>query len=601
MKKKVSEKKEMIFNGIPAAPGIAFGEAFVVNVEELPVTADPIMSRNVKSEIRKFQSALEQTGIELKELHEALEEEMGEDHARILDSHIMILSDELMKKETLEIISTEKVNAAYAFSKVIDKTLETFEHMEDQYLRERAEDIRDVKRRIIRNLLGQKTEGLANLKKKAIVVAQNLTPSDTVGFKRKYVLAFVSDTGGSTSHAVIIAKSIGIPAVVGLDQFSSNAKPYDQLIVDGLTGLVILNPTPETVRLYKDADDRFREIEKELLTLKDYPAVTLDGRTFELSGNIEMYEEVENVINHGARGIGLFRTEYFFITRGTLPGEEEQYRYYRKTVKKMAPNPVLFRTLDIGGDKIAKWVSDSIEDNPAMGWRGIRFTLSRKDIFRTQLRAIFRAAAHGKARIMFPMVSIVDEVRQAMAICDEVREDLKRERYQYGEDVEIGIMIETPSAVAMADVLAREVDFFSIGSNDLIQYSLAVDRGNSRISYLYDPLHPAILRMINDTVKAAHKHGIWVGLCGEMVADARVIATLLLIGMGLDEFSASAYIIPEIKKIIRSVTYDETRLLVKKTLRKSTSTEIIQLLNTFIEEKRPELLEFIPKRPIQTD
>ncbi|MBN2184318.1 MAG: phosphoenolpyruvate--protein phosphotransferase [Candidatus Krumholzibacteriota bacterium] len=598
MVKKDTEKKEMIFNGIPAAPGIAFGEVFVVNVDELPVTPDPISSKDIKPEIAEFEDALKRTGEELSELHKALAAEMGEDHAKILDSHIMILADEMMKDETIDLIKKEKVGAAYAFTKIIDKTLTAFEHMEDQYLKERAEDIKDVKRRVIRNLLGQKTEGIANLRKKAIVVARNLTPSDTVGFKRKYVLAFVSDTGGRTSHAAIIAKSIGIPAVVGLDQFSSHAKPYDQLIVDGLTGQVVLNPKPETVKLYKEAQRRFVEIEKELLTLKDYPAVTLDERLIELSGNIEMEEEVENVIRHGARGIGLFRTEYFFITRGTLPGEEEQYRYYKEVVKKVAPDPVLFRTLDIGGDKIAKWVDDSKEDNPYMGWRGIRFTLSRKDIFRTQLRAIFRAAAHGRARVMFPMVSVVDEVRQAIAICNEVKDDLKRERYQYGEDVEIGIMIETPSAVVMSDLLAREVDFFSIGSNDLVQYALAVDRGNSRISYLYDTLHPAILRMINDTVTSAHNAGIWVGLCGEMASDTRIIGILLLIGLGLDEFSASAYFIPEIKKIIRSVTYDETRVLVKKALKMSTSAEIIKLCNEFIEEKRPELLEYIPQDPI---
>ncbi|MBN2070643.1 MAG: phosphoenolpyruvate--protein phosphotransferase [Candidatus Krumholzibacteriota bacterium] len=598
MKKKTDEKKEIIFNGIPAAPGIAFGEVFVVNVDELPVNNESITDKEIKGEIAEFEDALRRTGEELGELHKALAAEMGEDHAKILDSHIMILADEMMKEETKELIRAENANAAYAFTRVIDKTLTAFEHMEDQYLKERAEDIKDVKRRVIRNLLGQKTEGIANLRKKAIIVAKTLTPSDTVGFKRKYVLAFVSDTGGRTSHAAIIAKSIGIPAVVGLDQFSSHAKPYDQIIVDGLTGQVILNPTPETVELYKEALQKFKEIEKELLTLKDYAAVTLDNRTIELSGNIEMDEEVENIIEHGARGIGLFRTEYFFMMRGTLPGEEEQYRYYRSIVKKVAPDPVLFRTLDIGGDKIAKWVDDSVENNPFMGWRGIRFTLSRKDIFRTQLRAIFRAAAHGRARIMFPMVSVVDEVRQAIAICDEVKDDLKRERYQYGDDVEIGIMIETPSAVVMADVLAREVDFFSIGSNDLVQYSLAVDRGNSRISYLYDTLHPAILRFINSTVTEAHKAGIWVGLCGEMVADARVIGTILLIGLGLDEFSASAYLIPEIKKIIRSVTYDETRSLVRKALLMSTSGEVIELVNRFIEDKRPELLEYIPKDPI---
>ncbi len=593
----MSSKKEMIFTGIPAAPGIAFGQAFVVNIDDLPVTAEPVEKNRVEDEIARLESALKQTGEELSGLHSALAAEMGEEHAKILDSHIMLIADELMKTDTIQIIRSDKVNAAYAFSRVIDKTLRAFDQMEDQYLKERAEDIRDVKKRVIRNLFGQKVEGLANLRREAVVVAHNLTPADTVGFRKKFVKAFVSDMGGSTSHAAIIARSMGIPAVVGLDEISSHVKPYDKLIVDGISGQVILHPKEDTVALYQQAQERFLEMEEELLTIKDYPAVTLDGRTIELSANIETIDEVEDIKSHGAKGVGLFRTEYFFITRGTLPGEEEQYRYYSEVVKNVAPDPVLFRTLDIGGDKIAAWVDDTQEENPFMGWRGIRFTLSRKDIFRTQLRALYRAAVFGKVRIMFPMVSVVEEVRQAMDICREVQEDLEREKYQFDHNVETGIMIETPSAVAMADVLAKEVDFFSIGSNDLVQYALAVDRGNSRISYLYSPMHPAILRFINDTARAAHDNNIWVGLCGEMVADARVRGTLLLIGLGLDEFSASAYLIPEIKKIIRSVTYDETKFMVKMALKKATATEVVELIDRFIEEKRPELKELIPKGP----
>jgi phosphotransferase system enzyme I (PtsI) len=590
---KKGKQKEMIFNGIPASPGIAFGEVFVVNVEDLPVTDDRVPAAQVKAEVELFNSALKDTEAELLKLRETLEEEMGENHAKIFDSHSMMLADEAVRKETVKLIRDKKLNAAYAFSQTVEKVITTFDNIKDEYLKERAEDIRDVKRRVIRNLLGQKVEGLTNLRKKAIVVASNLTPSDTATLQKKYVLAFVTDIGGSTSHAAIIARSMGIPAIVGLKDFSHHAKPYDQMIVDGITGQVILHPTEETVRLYKEAKVKFQEMEKELLTIKDYPAVTLDGHTIELSGNIEIAEEVEDVISHGAKGVGLFRTEYFFIVRKTLPGEEEQCKYYSSVVKRLAPDPVIIRTLDIGGDKIAKWVNEPPEDNPFMGWRGIRFTLTRKDIFRTQLRAIYRAAAHGRVRIMFPMVSVIDEVREAKAICSEVVEDLKKERYQIGEDVEVGIMIETPAAVAMADRLAREVDFFSIGTNDLIQYALAVDRGNSRISYLYDDLHPAIIRLLRDTVSAAHKNNIWVGICGEMPAS--VYGALLLIGLGLDEFSASSYLIPEIKKIIRSVTYDETRSLVRKALAMSTSEEVRGLLAAFIKNKRSELLEFIPE------
>lgn len=586
------DKKEMVFNGIPASPGIAFGEAFVVNVEDLPVSEERVGEDEVDREVERFRVALKETKAELDKLHRTLEEEMGEEHAKILDSHRLILDDDAMVDETIGLIRSERFDAAWAVTQVLDRFLTTFEQIQDEYLKERAEDIRDVKRRVIRNLLGQKIEGLANLRKKAIVVAHNLTPSDTAGLKKNYVLAFVSDIGGSTSHAAIIARSQGIPAVVGLDGFARQAKPYDRLIVDGITGQVIIHPTPETEALYRDAKERFLEMERELLTLKDYPAVTLDGRTIELSANIETDEEIDDAISHGAKGIGLFRTEYFFITRTTLPSEDEQYRYYRKVVKKLSPDPVIFRTLDVGGDKIARWATtETAEANPFMGWRGIRFTLSRRDIFRTQLRAIFRSSAHGRVRIMFPMISVVDEVRQAKSICDEVREDLRRERYSLGDDVEIGIMIETPSAVALADKLAKEVDFFSVGTNDLVQYALAVDRGNSRISYLYDPLHPSILRLLRDTVKAAHRNGIWVGICGEMPASVR--AALLVIGLGFDELSASPYHIPEIKKFIRSITYDETRALVRKALARATADEVRELLDAFIREKRPELAEFI--------
>jgi phosphotransferase system enzyme I (PtsI) len=586
------KKKEMIFNGIPASPGIASGEAFVVNVEDIPVTAERVPEDRVEFEVKRFETALIETEEELRKLRKQLEEEMGVEHAKILDSHRMIVTDEMARKDTIRHIRESRLNAAYAFATVINKVLTSFEHMKDQYLRERSEDIRDVKRRVVRNLLGQKVEGLSNLRKKAIVVAKNLTPSDTATLEKKYVLAFVTDAGGSTSHAAIIARSLGIPAVVGLENLSQKVKPYDKLIVDGITGQVVVHPTRDTVKMFEEAREKFQEMEKELLTLRDYPAVTLDGHTIELSGNIEIAEEVEDIISHGAKGVGLFRTEYFFITRKSLPSEEEQYRYYSAVVKKLNPDPVLIRTLDVGGDKIAQWASVSQEANPFMGWRGIRFTLSRKDIFRTQLRAIFRAAAHGNVRVMFPMISVMEEVRLAKEICEEVQADLKSERYQIGSNVEIGIMIETPSAVAIADKLAREVDFFSIGTNDLIQYSLAVDRGNSRISYLYNDLHPSILRFINDTVSAAHKRGIWVGVCGEMPGS--VYGALLSLGLGLDEFSASSYLIPEIKKIIRSVTFDEARTLVRKALKLSTAGEVKQLLDKHIDEKRPELREFIP-------
>ncbi len=588
-----TDKKEMTFTGNPASPGIAFGEAFVVNVEDQPITEESIADDAVEVEVERFLAALTETEDELRKLHQELEDEMGEEHGKILDTHRMILADEIMRNDTIRAIRERKVTAAYALHLTLDKVLTTFANIKDEFLRERAEDIRDVRRRVLHNLLGQKVEGLSALRKKAIIVARDLTPSDTAGLNKKYSLAVVTDTGGSTSHAAILARSAGIPAVVGLGNLSSHAKPYDQLIVDGITGQVILNPNPETVEMYREVEARFRELDRELLTLRDYPAVTLDGHTIELSANIEVPEEVDDALSHGARGIGLFRTEYFFITRSTLPGEEEQYRYYASVVKRMPSDPVIIRTLDIGGDKIARWVGDLKEANPFMGWRGIRFTLARTDIFRTQLRAIFRAAAHGDVKIMFPMVSVLEEVRVAREICEEVKDDLKRHRYQIGERAEIGVMIETPGAVAIAEHLAREVDFFSIGTNDLIQYALAVDRGNAKISYLYDALHPGVLRLIRDTVSAAHKNKIWVGVCGEMPGSVQ--GSLLLLGLGLDEFSGAPYLIPTIKKIVRSVTYDETRSLARKALTMGTAREVHEHIDRFIHDKRPELREFLPE------
>lgn len=587
------EKTELTFSGIPASPGIAFGEAFVVNFEEQPVTEEHVAPEEVDAEIDRFMSALAATEEELRNLQKALEDEMGEEHGKILDTHRMILADEIMRGDTIRTIRERRVTAAYALHLTLDKALTTFATIKDEFLRERAADIRDVRRRLLHNLLGQKVEGLTALRKKAILVARDLTPSDTAGIDKRYCLAFVTDSGGSTSHAAILARSAGIPAVVGLNDLSRHAKPHDQLIVDGITGTVVLNPTPESVDMYREVQARYRELDRELLSLRDYPAVTLDGHTIELSANIEVPDEVEDALGHGARGVGLFRTEYFFITRPTLPSEEEQYRYYASVVKRMPSDPVIIRTLDVGGDKIARWAGEVKEANPFMGWRGIRFTLARGDIFRTQLRAVFRAAAHGNVKIMFPMVSVLDEVRLARGMCEEVKEDLKRERYQIGENAEIGVMIETPAAVAIADHLAREVDFFSIGTNDLVQYSLAVDRGNTKVSYLYDALHPGILRFIRDTVAAARKHKIWVGVCGEMPSSIQ--GAIVLLGLGLDEFSATPYLIPAIKKIVRSVTYDETRSLARKALGMGTAREVREHIERYIHDKRPELREFLPE------
>ena len=403
------------------------------------------------------------------------------------------------------------------------------------------------------------------------------------------MLGIATDIGGRTSHAAILARSYGIAAVVGMDGLSTQARHGDRLIIDGNHGVVVLRPAPETVLEYEQARGVFVEMERQLLTLKEFPAITLDGRTIELSANIKSPDDTALAIAKGARGVGLYRTEYLFLARSELPTEEEQVAAYSRVLRDTAPDPVIFRTLDIGGDKFASYLgSGTSELNPFLGWRGIRFLLTRHDIFRTQLRAFFRASPSGKLKIMFPMITGLEEVRAARSLVEQVKKELDEEGYTFDHDVDVGVMIETPAAVAIADLLAREADFFSIGSNDLIQYTLAVDRGNARINYLYEPMHPSILRLIRNTVEAGHAHDIWVGMCGEVAGDP--LYSVLLVGLGLDELSISAYMIPEVKRIIRSITYDEAKTLVKRAMGLSTGGEIRHLVYSVMHERFPDLV-----------
>jgi len=487
--------------------------------------------------------------------------------------------------DTSAAVRTERNNAAAAFEKIINQVIASIAGIEDEYLKERTMDVQDVKKRVLRMLMGKDTRAVNRPTEPSVLVARDLSPSDTAQLDRRTVLGYVTDSGGRTSHTAIIARSQGLPAVVGLENLVGRVETGDTIIVDGNAGSVVVNPTPATIEQYENEIARFRELEEQLLTLTGYPATTLDGRSFTLSANLDSPDETGSVIDHGGQGVGLFRTEYFFISQEYLPSEEDQYKVYRQVVERMDGKPVVIRTLDVGGDKIASYLNRSPELNPFMGWRGIRFCLTRKDIFKTQLRAIYRASAHGKVKIMFPMISMIEEVLRTKEICAEVREDLKRERYKFDANAPLGIMVETPAAVAMADQFAREVEFFSIGTNDLIQYTMAVDRGNSKIAHLYQHLQPSILRLLRLTVEAARKRKIPVSVCGEMAGDP--LSVPILIGLGIDEFSVSPNVIPEVKRIIRSVTFDECRALVRRVARFRTTNEIETEMDAFLRAHGP--------------
>jgi phosphoenolpyruvate-protein phosphotransferase (PTS system enzyme I) len=577
-------KLELERKGISASPGIVIGTAFVRDADRVPVPRTLIDPSHADDEVARLASALAATTQDLRVLKQDIAAKMGDDHARIFDAHMLILSDITLMDDTSALIRKDRLNAAAAFDRVMNRFIESIGSIADEYLKERTIDIQDVKKRVLRALSGA-TATVPHSTEPSVIVAHDLSPSDTAQLDRSMVVAYVTDLGGRTSHTAIIARSQGIPAVLGLENLVQHVETGDTLIVDGNTGVVIVNPTPGTIEQYRQEIQRFHELEEQLLLLTAYPAQTLDGRLFALCANLDAAHEVQSVIDHGGQGVGLFRTEYFFISQEYLPGEEEQFKVYRQVVEKMEGKPVVIRTLDIGGDKIASYLNRVPELNPFMGWRGIRFCLTRKDIFKTQLRAIYRASAFGNVKIMFPMISQFEEIVRTKEICAEVRDELARDRYKFNADVPLGIMVETPSAVALADQFAGEVDFFSIGTNDLIQYTMAVDRGNSKIAHLYQHLHPSIVRLLRLTAAAARRHKIHLSVCGEMAGD--LLAVPILVGLGIDEFSVSPNVIPEVKRLIRSVTYDECRALVRRVSKMRTTAEIENEIEAFMKAHTP--------------
>jgi len=566
--------KKVELNGIPAAAGIAIGRIYLLDSEdiEIYIPKKRIDDKELSSEIARFEGALLHTREEILNIQKNIAKEIGNGHAEIFNAHLLILEDRSLIEEVITRLKKERVVVEYIFYDVLQRYITAFSKMEDGYLKERISDINDVGKRILRHLLGRKPRGVHDIPKERIVVAYDLSPSDTAMLDKENVLAFVTDIGSRTSHTAIMAKSLEIPAVVGLEDVTKEAVNGDLVIVDGIKGKVIINPDEKTLRKYEAEKNKFTDLGKSLEKLKNLPAQTKDGRKIILSANIEFHDEMHSVLAHGAEGIGLYRTEYFYMNRDNLPSEEEHYNAYKKVALQMVPSPVIIRTLDLGGDKFLSQLQIPHEMNPFMGWRAIRFCLARPDIFKVQLRAILRASVHGNLKLMYPMISGVEELRQANAILDEAKRDLKRQEIPFNEELEVGAMIEVPSAALTADLLAEEVSFFSIGTNDLIQYSFAIDRVNEKIAYLYEPAHPAVLRLIKNIVDTGHSHNIWVGMCGEMAGDP--FLTIVLLGLGLDELSTSPVNIPEVKNVIRLVTYQESKNLAEEALKMRTGKEI---------------------------
>src|SRR5437762_2676035 len=582
-------QKETRFEGAGVSPGIARGKVHVVRDDLDEVVHYRIAPSQVTDEISRFETALIQTRMQILQMQQRIAESIGAKDAAIFDAHLLVVEDRTLIDEVLRKLETDLCNVEWIFQEVATRYAQTLNRIDDPYLRERALDIQDVTKRVIRNLQGKGPKTFLALDEPHILVAHNLTPSDTASINRGNVLGIATDLGSRTSHAAILARSLNIPAIVGLHDITTKLETGEHVLLDGNDGWLIVDPTPKTLAQYVEIESKRAKVTAKLKELRETTSTTRDGRHIVLSANIELPGDVDAVEANGAEGVGLYRTEFLYLNRPSLPTEDEQYEIYRKVAERVRPDPLIIRTFDLGGDKLAPGTVDIADElNPFLGWRAIRFCLENIDLFKTQLRAILRASAMGNVKIMFPMISGLKELRGAMSILNECKEALRAEKIDIGEKIEVGAMIEIPSAAISADVLAREVQFFSIGTNDLIQYALAVDRMNERIAHLYEPTHPAVVRLLKMIADAAHANNIWVGVCGEMAGD--IALAPLLLGLGMDELSVGAMLVPRVKRAVQSLDLPVCRQLVEDSLKLQTPGEILSRCLEVANERYGDLL-----------
>ncbi|BAS48787.1 phosphoenolpyruvate-protein phosphotransferase [Aggregatibacter actinomycetemcomitans NUM4039] len=572
-----------MISGIPASPGIVFGKALVLKEEKIVLDTQKIKDSQIEDEVARFYAGRDAAVEQLNSIKDRAYQSLWEEKAAIFEGHLMILEDEELEEEIIDYLRSNHVNAAVAANVIIDQQVAMLSEIDDEYLKERAGDIRDIGNRLIKNILGMHIVDLGEINEEAILVAYDLTPSETAQLNLDKVLGFVTDIGGRTSHTSIMARSLELPAIVGTNNVTHKVNTGDYLILDALNNVVYVNPSQEDIQRLKALQAKLAEEKAELAKLKDLPALTLDGHRVDVVANIGTIRDVEGAERNGAEGVGLYRTEFLFMDRDQLPTEEEQFIAYKEVVEAMNGNLVVLRTMDIGGDKELPYLNLPKEMNPFLGWRAIRIALDRREILHAQLRAVLRASAYGKLAVMFPMIISVEEIRELKSVVEKLKVELRNEGKAFDEDIQIGVMVETPAAAVNAGFLAKEVDFFSIGTNDLTQYTLAVDRGNELISHLYNPMSPSVLNLIKQVIDASHAEGKWTGMCGELAGDER--ATILLLGMGLDEFSMSAISVPRIKKLIRNVNFQDAKALAEKALQQPTAAEIESLVSDFLCEK----------------